>query len=136
MTPTVAEIDDTGDAPIAANPNAMIDTDALDRKQRREIHPFAAFCEQVREHCGIRPSQAAKEVVSDVCNAVAKLTIVEKDTVEEQAEHIAKIISKEREEMGDRQLWSGPASRVAKHALTLRIEGKGVVSDPAAAEAA
>lgn len=134
--PTVTEVDDSAAAPIAANPDSMIDTAALDAAQRRETHPFAVYCKQVREAAGISPSQAAREVVSAVCNAVAKLSIIEDDTAEEQAEHIAKMVAKDREEIGDKQLWTGPATRIAKIALQLRKEGKAVVADSASEEPA
>jgi hypothetical protein len=131
--PSVAELDETGAAPMASDIAGIVDVPEMDRQQRRETHPFALYCDEVREAEGIAPSQAAREVTSSVCNAVARLTIIEEDTLDEQAEHIAKLVAKEREEMGDRQLWTVAAGKLAKRALRLRLDGKAVVADAAAA---
>ena len=112
---------------------AGIDAGALDAAQKRETHPFAVYCNEVREAVGLADTQAIREIVSDVCGAVARLTFVEQDTVQQQAEHIAKMISDERQAQGDRQLWTKPATEIATHALELRLAGKGVVADSARA---
>src|SRR3981081_2366516 len=122
MTPGVTDVDETGDAPMGADIGGLVDTAALDAAQRRELHPFAKFCDEVREAEGLGGSQAAREVVSAVCNAVARLTLVTEEDLEEQAQHIAKLVAKDREERGDRQLWVGPASKIATRALKLRLE--------------
>ena len=135
MTP--AAITDVAESGAdATNAETMIDTGALDRAQKRETHPFALYCKAVREAENISPSQAAREVVSAVVGAVARLTIIEDDTADEQATHIAKMGAKDREDMGDKQLWTGPATRIAKRALQLRKEGKAVVADSASEEPA
>jgi len=128
MSP-VTEVDETGAAP--ADLSGWVDEQSMNAAQRRETHPFAVYCDQVREAEKLPASQSAKQVVSEVCNAVAKLTIVDDDQIDEQAEHIAKLVAKDREEMGDKQLWLGPATRIAKRALTLRSEGKAVIADSA-----
>ncbi len=128
MSP-VTEVDETGAAP--ADLSGWVDEPALNAAQKRETHPFAIYCDQVREAEKLPASQSAKQVVSEVCNAVAKLTIVETDEIDEQAAHIAKLVAKDREDMGDKQLWLGPATRIAKRALTLRTEGKSVIADSA-----
>lgn len=131
--PSVAELDETGATPMAADIAGIVDVPEMDKQQRRETHPFALYCDAVREAEGVAGSQAAREVTSSVCNAVARLTIVEADTLDEQAEHIAKLVAKDREEMGDRQLWMAPATKLARRALQLRLDGKAVVADAAAA---
>jgi hypothetical protein len=114
---------------------AALDVQVMDAAQRRTTHPFSLYCDAVREAEGLPASQQAKQVVSEVCNAVAKLTIVDDEQIDEQAEHIAKLVSKDREDMGDKQLWLGPATRIAKRALTLRSEGKAVIADSAKIDA-
>lgn len=136
MSPVVKDIDETGAQPMTADIGALVDAPALDAEQRarRVKHPFEAYCENVLSAVEIPVTQAAREVVSAVCGDVARLAVVTEAGVKDQAEHIGKLIAKEREEMGDRQLWKETATKIAEHALRLRIEDKGVVADmPAAA---
>lgn len=130
MTP-VTDVQESGVNDISG-PEALIDTKALDAAQRHETHPFAIYCGQVREACEIPDTQAAREVVSAICGDVARLDMLDDVDLDEQAEHIGKMVAKDREERGDRQLWAGAATRIAKRALELRQEGKGVIADPAA----
>jgi len=134
MSPaTITQVDESGaDSGMVG---AAIDEQAMDAQQKRTTHPFAVYCERVREAVGLPASQSAKQVVSEVCGAVARLTVIEDDLIDEQAEHIAKLVAKDREEIGDKQLWLGPATRVAKQALTLRKEGKAVLAESAQVDA-
>jgi hypothetical protein len=131
-----AAITDVAESGVGESPGALagIDTQALDAAQVRHTHPFASYCEQVRRDVDLQDSQAIREIVSDVCGAVARLTLVDEDTISEQAEHIGRLVAKEREERGDKQLWTAPATKIAKRALELRAEGKGVVADSVAAQ--
>jgi hypothetical protein len=129
MSPAaIAEIDESAAGP--ASLGGLVDEEALDRQQQRQEHPFSKFCVEVREACGLPDSQRSREVVSEVCNAVARLTTVAEADVKAQAEHIAKMVSDDRKLMKDPQLWLGPATKIALHALKLRGEGKGIIADP------
>lgn len=114
----------------------MVDVRAMDAEQasRRAKHPFEVYCERVMSDCGVRPTQAAREVCSAVCGDVARLVDVVEDDVQAQADHIAQLIAKDRAEQGDRQLWHTTAKKLAEHALQLRLSGdkSAVVVDPEA----
>jgi hypothetical protein len=131
MSPGITDVDETGAGD--ANLGSMIDEQALDNAQpvRQTDHPFGRFCEATLQALGLPNSQSAREVISAVCGHVARLTVIDEDEIGPQAEHIAKMIAKDREAQGDPQLWTGPAKTIAEHVLKLRAEGKAPVAGEA-----
>ena len=135
MSPGVTEIDESGATGGALG--GMIDEQELDAAQpvRQTQHPFGAFCDGIRAELELPNAQNAREVVSAVAKQVGALTVVDEDTLDEQAAHIAKIVAEDRKAQQDPQLWEGPATKVARLVLQKRIEGKAPVSAEAEAAA-
>lgn len=137
MTPAgIAEIDET--AATGAGLGAMVAEDEMDALQpiRATTHPFGDQVVRVREELGLPNSQSVREVVSLICAHVGRLSVVEKDQLKAQAEHIGKLVADDRKFQQDPQLWDGPAAKVAEHVLNMRLKGEAILANSAEADGA